>query len=94
MTAKPGGLPLFTHYPEMTMPGPWIRTGPSAAVTCAQLTEDHLLDLLASMGKGGRNNYSTLFIRAAFAEAGRRGISTPDEVAAGIKQVLRIPLRK
>lgn len=84
---------MFTHL-EMTMPGPWIRSGPSLSVQCAQLTEDHLLDLLVSMGEGGRNNYSISFIRAAFAEAGRRGISTPDEVAAGIKQVLQIPLQK
>jgi len=84
---------LFTNYPETTMPAPWIRTVHVAGM-CAKLTEDHLLDLLVLMGETGRNNYSTTFIRAAFAEAGRRGISTPDEVAAGVKQVLRIPLQK
>lgn len=75
------------------MSGPWIRTAHVAGM-CAKLTEDHLLDLLVLMGETGRNNYSTTFIRAAFAEAGRRGIANSDEVAAGIKQVLRIPLRK
>ena len=75
------------------MPGPWIHTTNTAQM-CACLTEDELVDLLASMGKCGRNNYSPLTISGAFAEAGRRGILTQDEVAAGIKQVLRIPLRK
>lgn len=75
------------------MPGPWIRTT-NIAHTLACLTEDKLVDLLASMGECGRNNYSTLTIKTAFAEAGRRGISTPDQVAAGINRVLRVPLRK
>ena len=57
------------------------------------MADDQLLDLLESMGQHGRNRNSPSTIKDAFMVAARRGLITPAEAHAGIKQVLRIPVK-
>lgn len=56
-------------------------------------TNDQLLDFLEYLSQHGRNGSAPSVIKAAFATAARRGLITPQEAEAGIKEVLRIPLQ-
>jgi hypothetical protein len=74
------------------MPGPWIRVMP-VGHGLYSLTEDQLVDRLCRMGKPPRT-YPPSEIRAAYAEAERRGLVTRSEAEAGIAICVKIkPLK-
>lgn len=56
-------------------------------------TNDQLLDFLEYLSQHGRNGTAPSVIRAAFAAAARRGLITSQEAEAGVKEVLRIPVK-
>lgn len=72
---------------------PFIRTT-SPFYGLSTMTDDQLLDKLQAMGRPGRDGAPPFVVRAAYAIAAQRGLITPEEAQAGIKEVLRIRLAR